>query len=69
LFARARDEHHARVLQEAGANLVTPEALETGLQLSAFVLQTLGLDAEQIAIAIRNERDARISSISGVTKK
>lgn len=68
LFARARDEHHARALKEAGANLVTPEALETGLQLTAFVLHTMGLSSEKIAIAIRNERDARISSISGKQK-
>lgn len=63
LFARARDEHHARELKQAGANLVTPEALETGLQLSAFVLQSLGVANESVAIAIRDERDARIASI------
>ncbi len=64
LFARARDEHHARALRDAGANLATPEALETGLQMTGFVLQTLGLSTEQIARAISIERDARISSIS-----
>ncbi len=63
LFARARDEHHARELKQAGANLVTPEALETGLQLSAFVLQSLGVANETVAMAIRDERDARIASI------
>jgi CPA2 family monovalent cation:H+ antiporter-2 len=63
LFARAKDEHHARALKKAGADLVTPEALEAGLQLSAFVLHAMGISAEKTADAIRNERDERISSI------
>ncbi len=63
LFARARDEHHAHALREAGANFVMPEALEAGLQLSGFVLQTLGIADEMAAAAIRFERDARIAAI------
>lgn len=63
LFARARDEHHAHALREAGANFVMPEALEAGLQLSGFVLQTLGIADDTAAAAIRFEREARIAAI------
>jgi CPA2 family monovalent cation:H+ antiporter-2 len=63
LLARAHDEHHARALKEAGANLVMPETLEAGLQLSGFVLQALGIANDKAAAAIRCERDARIATI------
>ncbi len=63
LLARAHDETHAHALREAGANLVMPEALEAGLQLSSFVLQSLGIDNERAAAAIRSERDARLSVV------
>ena len=61
LLARAHDEHHARALRLAGANLVMPEALEAGLQLSAFVLQALGIEDAKAADAIRRERESRLS--------
>ena len=63
LFARARDEHHAHALKEAGANQVMPETLEAGLQLSGFVLQALGIADDKTAAAITSERDARIAAI------
>ncbi len=63
LLARAHDEEHAHALGRAGANLVMPEALEAGLQLSSFVLHALGIDGERAAIAIRSERDARLSVV------
>lgn len=61
LLARAHDEGHAQALREAGANLVMPEALEAGLQLSAMVLQAIGMAGERASDAIRCERDARLS--------
>lgn len=63
LIARARDEHHAHALKQAGANLVTPEALEAGLQLSEFVLHAVGIIGEDATRVIRSARDARIASI------
>lgn len=63
LFSRARDEHHARALREAGADFVMPEALEAGLQLSGFVLQAVGIADEIAAEAIRCEREVRVASI------
>ena len=63
LIARARDEHHAHALKEAGADLVMPETLEAGLQLSGFVLHALGIAEEKTNAAIRKERDARVSAI------
>lgn len=61
LLARAHDEHHARALSEAGATLVMPEALEAGLQLSAFVLQAIGVEDDRAAVAIRDERASRLA--------
>ncbi len=63
LLARAHDESHAHALREAGANLVMPEALEAGLQLSSFVLHALGIDGERAAHAIRIERSARLTAV------
>ncbi len=63
LLARAHDEEHAHALQQVGANHVMPEALEAGLQLSSHVLHTLGIDGEQAARAIREERDTRLNLV------
>jgi CPA2 family monovalent cation:H+ antiporter-2 len=63
LFARARDEYHARALKEAGANLVAPEVLETGLQLASFVFHSLGVDVAEIEAITGQEREARIAAI------
>ncbi|HJV75663.1 MAG TPA: cation:proton antiporter [Noviherbaspirillum sp.] len=60
LFARSRDEKHALALKQAGASYVIPETLEAGLQLSAIVLQELGLSEGAAAHLIQIERDRRI---------
>jgi CPA2 family monovalent cation:H+ antiporter-2 len=56
LFARARDEAHAAALLRAGASLVVPETLESGLQLSRSVLYSLGFPEPVAAQAIQQER-------------
>ncbi|MDP3841758.1 MAG: cation:proton antiporter [Oxalobacteraceae bacterium] len=63
VFARSRDENHARMLKKAGATIVIPETLESGLQLSAVVLQTLGIAEGAATLVIQNERDRRISAL------
>jgi CPA2 family monovalent cation:H+ antiporter-2 len=60
LFARARDEAHAEALLRAGASLVVPETLESGLQLSQSVLYSLGFPETTAAEVIRRERERRI---------
>ena len=63
LFARARDEAHAEALLRAGASLVVPETLESGLQLSRSVLSSVGfpdIAAEQV---IQQERQRRIGAV------
>jgi CPA2 family monovalent cation:H+ antiporter-2 len=57
LFARSRDEKHAHLLKQAGATVVIPETLESSLQLSAFVLQTLGIAEGEVGRIIQVERD------------
>jgi CPA2 family monovalent cation:H+ antiporter-2 len=65
LFARSRDERHALALKQAGATHVFPETLETGLQLSAFVLQALGISEGAAARTIQLERERRIAELHG----
>jgi CPA2 family monovalent cation:H+ antiporter-2 len=62
LFVRSRDEAHARVLRESGATLVIPETLEAALQLSALVLEGLGMEEEQIDDIIDDERARRLDA-------
>jgi CPA2 family monovalent cation:H+ antiporter-2 len=57
LFARSRDETHARALKLAGASVVVPETLEASLQLSAFVLEAMGLDERVVDGLVDRERD------------
>jgi CPA2 family monovalent cation:H+ antiporter-2 len=57
LFVRSRDEKHARALKLAGASVVVPETLEASLQLSAFVLESLGLDEREVDRIVDEERD------------
>jgi CPA2 family monovalent cation:H+ antiporter-2 len=57
LFARSRDETHARALKLAGATVVVPETLEASLQLSAFVLEAMGLDERVVDGLVDRERD------------
>jgi CPA2 family monovalent cation:H+ antiporter-2 len=58
LYARSRDEKHARSLKQAGANVVVPETLEASLQLSAFVLEGMGLDERVVDDIVERERDS-----------
>jgi CPA2 family monovalent cation:H+ antiporter-2 len=57
LFVRSRDEQHARILKQAGASVVVPETLEASLQLSAFVLEAMGLDEAVVDRIVDHERD------------
>ena len=59
VYARARDEAHAVALVLAGATLVVPEALESALQLTATVLQTVGLPEARAAEVVQMERERR----------
>jgi CPA2 family monovalent cation:H+ antiporter-2 len=61
LYARSRDEKHARSLKQAGANVVVPETLEASLQLSAFVLEGMGLDERVVDDIVDRERDAFVA--------
>lgn len=56
VFARVRDEKQARLLKLAGATVVVPETLEASLQLSAFVLEAMGLQELQVDAIVDEER-------------
>jgi CPA2 family monovalent cation:H+ antiporter-2 len=57
LFVRSRDEKDARALRQAGASVVVPETLEASLQLSAFVLEAMGLEEREVDRIVDDERD------------
>ena len=64
LFARSRDEKHARALKLAGASVVVPETLEASLQLSAFVLEAMGLDERVVDGIVDRERDQFVQALT-----
>ena len=65
LFAHARDERHAVERKEAGTNLTVPETLESGLQLCAFVLNTVGIPEETAERVVKAARGRRIGILLG----
>jgi CPA2 family monovalent cation:H+ antiporter-2 len=67
LFARSRDEKHARALKLAGASVVVPETLEASLQLSSFVLQAMGLDERLVDNIVDRERDAFAQALTATS--
>jgi CPA2 family monovalent cation:H+ antiporter-2 len=64
LFARSRDEKHALDLKSAGATLVFPETLESGLQLSSQVLKTMGLAENAVLSVVHSERERSIRDLN-----
>jgi CPA2 family monovalent cation:H+ antiporter-2 len=64
LYARSRDEVHARALKHAGATIVVPETLEASLQLSAFVLEALGMDDNSVDRIVDTERDLFLAELA-----
>jgi monovalent cation:H+ antiporter-2, CPA2 family len=64
VFARSRDEKHARALKLAGATVVVPETLEASLQLSAFVLEAMGLAESVVDDIVDAERDLFIAALA-----
>ena len=64
LFVRSRDERHARTLKRAGATVVVPETLEASLQLSAFVLEAMGLNEDTVDDIVDRERDLFAEQLS-----
>ncbi|HAV36604.1 MAG TPA: potassium transporter [Massilia sp.] len=69
LFVRSRDEKHARILKQAGATVVVPETLEASLQLSAFVLEAMGLDGRVVDDIVDRERDIFAAQLLGKADK
>jgi CPA2 family monovalent cation:H+ antiporter-2 len=63
VYARARDEKHALALARAGATLVVPEALESGLQLVATILQAVGVAEERAYEVVDSEREQRSATL------
>lgn len=62
IAARARDETHARALRDAGASVVIPETLESGLQLAGSVFNALGVPGEAASRLLEQARARRITA-------
>ncbi|HJV25210.1 MAG TPA: cation:proton antiporter [Aromatoleum sp.] len=65
IAARARDEVHAKSLRNAGASIVIPETLESGLQLAGSVFDTVGVSGEVSARLLEQERARRAVAYNG----
>jgi CPA2 family monovalent cation:H+ antiporter-2 len=65
IFARARDEKHALILREAGASVVVPETLESSLQLTGFVLESIGMPGDATGRLLEQERERRLVALRG----
>jgi len=66
IFARVRDENHARELIALGADHVTPETTEASLQLSQAVLIGVGLPEEVAEAVTRARREAAQLRVRGI---
>jgi monovalent cation:H+ antiporter-2, CPA2 family len=64
LFARAHDQHDARTLLDAGANVAVPELLEGSLQLGASLLASRALPADAIAALVEACRAGQVGAIA-----
>jgi CPA2 family monovalent cation:H+ antiporter-2 len=64
LFARARDERHARLLKDAGADGVISETVESGLQLAHFALGAAGMPEGAAGFHIGVERAERLARLA-----
>ena len=63
VYARARDDTHARELQNLGAHTVVPELVATGVKLAGSIIDAMegpaaGDDLATLATAINNDKDA-----------
>ncbi|QBE62385.1 cation:proton antiporter domain-containing protein [Pseudoduganella lutea] len=65
IFARARDEMHARLLKDAGADGVISETVESGLQLAHFALGAAGMPEGAAGLHIGVERAERLARAAG----
>lgn len=57
ILARAHDHEHAAVLEAAGATHVVPEAIESGLQMVGWALETFGYNTETVRDRLAMARD------------
>ena len=63
ILARAKDADHARLLYDAGASFVVPDAIEAGLQMSARALEEYGYEGDTVRDMIALERDTEYRKI------
>jgi len=66
IHVRARDRHHAELLQARGATEAVPETVEASLQLGSVVLAALGTrrdDVDQLLSTFRAEKYAALQGI------
>nr|WP_281351600.1 NAD-binding protein [Propylenella binzhouense] len=66
VFARARDQEHARALADLGA-IVIPEALEGSLQLAGRVLEGLGVPDDEVLRRLDEERSRQAALLEPET--
>lgn len=63
IFCRARDSHHQKLLQAAGATAIVPELLEASLLLGGAVLLDYGTPIEEVNVLIEESRAENVAAM------
>ncbi len=57
IFVRARDLHHVRLIETAGATQAVPETLEASLQLGAIAMTSMGVSSDEVTGIVQEFRE------------
>jgi monovalent cation:proton antiporter-2 (CPA2) family protein len=61
IYARARDAAHARRLRELGADMASPDMLESALQLGEALLSGMGVPDDEVRRVIESRRENELA--------
>ncbi len=68
IVVRTRDDHDMESIEEAGADTVVPESLESSLIVAAITLENLNVDHEEVQRLIEKARDDHYQRLRGVIR-
>jgi CPA2 family monovalent cation:H+ antiporter-2 len=66
IIVRTSDDHLIEEFEDAGANVVIPESLETSLNVATLTLEKLNVDGEEIKRLITEARERKYQRLRGV---
>ena len=66
IIVRTRDDHHMEELENAGADMVVPETLESSLNVATRTLEQLKVDKDEILRLVEKARGSHYRRLRGV---